>query len=228
MSKAFDCVDHSILLNKLHHFGIRGVAFKWFESYFLEREQIVTYANEISLNKNLVKCGTPQGSVLAPLLYLIYVNDMYSCTCETTPIFYADDTTLISFQNSENDVVNSINRDLAQVNEWLICNKLTLNSGKSKFIMFERKKKKEGCDLHVAINDDKIKRVSTTKFLGILINEKLSWKEHMMKILSKIQRNLGLIYKIKHYLNKNVLLQLYYSMIFCHIKYGILFGITEI
>ena len=99
MSKAFDCIDHSILLYKLQHYGIRGTAIEWLESYFQNREISVTFANEMSSDKNFVRCGAPQGSILAPLLYLIYVNDMYRCTNETTPVLFADDTALLSFAN---------------------------------------------------------------------------------------------------------------------------------
>ena len=162
-------------------------------------------------NKNFVRCGAQQGSILAPLLYLIYVNDMYRCTNETTPVLFADDTTLLSFAKSQDDAVKFLNDDLIKVQEWLICNKLTLNSKKSKFIIFGRKRTRGSRGYKVVINNKEIEQVSSTKFLGLTINEKLSSKEHMNGILVTIQRNLGIIYKIRRCLNRNVLIQLYYS-----------------
>ena len=157
MSKAFDCVDHTILLEKLQHFGIRGIALEWFKSYFNDRQQVVTFCNNISTTKNKVTCGAPQGSILAPLLYLIYVNDLYRCLKKTTPVLFADDTTLISFGKDEHEVVDSLNNDLSEIQEWLICNKLTLNSGKTKFLLFGRRKTDH--DFHVMINEKKIEQV---------------------------------------------------------------------
>ena len=185
MSKAFDCVDHSILLNKLDHFGIRGVALKWFESYFRDRKQITTFSDVISTNINEIKCGAPQGSILAPLLYLIYVNDLSKCTKKTTSILFADDTTLVSFGKNENEVVDSLNSDLCEIQEWLISNRLTLNAKKTKFLIFGRKKSKNNQKFHVQINDEQVKQIPSATFLGLTINERLSWKEHMMNYYQK-------------------------------------------
>ena len=139
-SKAFDTVNHDILLDKLSHYGIRGVALKWFQSYLSNRKQFVTY-NDVASNTKIVSCGVPKGSILGPLLFLIYINDLYYVCKESVPILFADDTNLFYSGNSFDDIAMKVNEELVQISNWLKANRLSLNISKTHYMVFSRNKK---------------------------------------------------------------------------------------
>ena len=132
MSKAFDCVDHEILLQKLYRYGIRGVAYSWFRSYLHGRTQKVMYNGVLSDNTCCINCGVPQGSILGPLLYLIYVNDCSKSLQHSSAILYADDTTLVISAKTYSELFRFMNEDLKNLHQWLCSNKLALNASKTK------------------------------------------------------------------------------------------------
>ena len=223
MSKAFDCVDHQILLQKLYSYGIRGVAHSWFHSYLSGRTQKVMYNGTLSENTCEVKCGVPQGSILGPLLYLIYVNECAKSLNHSNAILYADDTTLVISAKTYANLYKFMNEDLKNLHNWLCLNKLTLNASKTKFIVYSvsSRSAKIPPELSVMIDGNTIERVENYTFLGTNINQHLSWKPHMLNILSKIQRNLGVVRKISRFLDRHSLFQLYHSLIMSHIRNGI-------
>ena len=223
MSKAFDCVDHKILLQKLYNYGIRGVAYSWFKSYLTGRKQKVIYNGVLSENICDINCGVPQGSILGPLLYLIYVNDCAKSLKHSNAILYADDTTLIISAKSYSELYKFMNEDLKNLHKWLCLNKLTLNASKTKYMIYSISSRSANIpsELSVTIDNDPIERVENYTFLGIKINQYLSWKHHMSDILSKIQRNLGIVRKIARFLDRHSLFQLYHSLIMSHIRNGI-------
>ena len=138
-SKAFDTVDHDILLKKMEHYGIRGCALSWFKIYPANRKQFVTYNGVSSTTKN-IRCGVPQGSILGPLLFLIYINDLYSACKDTTAILFADDTNLFKSGKDINSMERDINDELRNISVWLKNNKLFLNVDKTYYMILSRKK----------------------------------------------------------------------------------------
>ena len=134
-SKAFDTVNHHILLSKLYHCGIRGRAAEWFTSYLSDRQQFVTYNDTKSSNRN-VTCGVPQGSILGPLLFLIYINDLHGICKYSSPILFADDSNLFFTGSETIQTETLINEELCNISEWLKSNKLSLNIKKTHCIVF--------------------------------------------------------------------------------------------
>ena len=216
-SKAFDTVDHAILLKKMSHYGIRGNALKWFESYLSNRKQYVTY-NGISSVTKTVKCGVPQGSILGPLLFLIYINDLCSVCKHTFPILFADDTNLFSSGKEIKTLETNINNELSHISIWLKVNKLSLNIKKTHYMIF-RKRKKDSLNVKLSIDGELINEVDKTKFLGVLIDNKLTWKQHIAYVSGKIARGIGMLIKARQYLNKQGLISLYYSFIYPYLTY---------
>ena len=135
LRKAFDTVDHNILLYKLHHYGIRGVINKWFCSYLTGRFQTTQIETEIS-EKEAVACGVPQGSVLGPLLFLLYINDISASSSKFEFFLFADDTNLLYKDKSLPLLESIVNEELINVCDWLLANKLTLNAKKSNYVIF--------------------------------------------------------------------------------------------
>ena len=138
-SKEFDIVDHNILLQKLDIYGMRGLALKWFGSYLSNRMQYVTY-NSIKSEREVIKCGVPQGSILGPLLFLIYINDLATVSRNCLPILFADDTNIFLTGKNLSELTEFPNEDLVNIEEWLRCNRLSLNVLKTNYMIFTTKK----------------------------------------------------------------------------------------
>ena len=165
-----------------------------------------------------IKCGVPQGSILGPLLFLIYINDLVSVCKNSSPFLFADDTNLFINGTNLQDMTNKINAELHEISKWLKVNKLSLNVKKTHFMVFtSRKCLPEFFDIH--IDGYGIERVKHTKFLGVFIDDKLSWKKHISYISSKISRGIGIIVKARKLLSLNALKTLYFSFIYPYYTY---------
>ena len=175
LSKAFDTLDHSILLNKLDNYGIRGAALSWFSSYIHNRFQYVSLSG-VHSSKQTIHCGVPQGSILGPLLFLIYINDLPNATSKFHFILYADDTNLLHKGHDINTLVNDINTEIPKITSWFRSNKLHLNAKKSTTIIFHPKQKQIiSSDLNIIIDNTRVPLSHSTKFLGVTLDENLTW-----------------------------------------------------
>ena len=220
LKKAFDTVNHKILLDKLFHYGVRGVALSWIKDYLDQRKQYVNFKN-IASSESIVKCGVPQGSILGPLLFLLYINDIANVSQKLLPLIFADDTNLFLQGKSVKETINIMNIEMSKVAKWLRANRLLLNIDKTHYMIFHSVKKKIDSQHCVKVSDQKIEQVSNTKFIGVYLDEKLSWEKHILMIKSKVAKGLGILYKARKVFPIETLKTLYYSIIYPHLTYCI-------
>ena len=225
LSKAFDTLDHNILLHKLAYYGIRGKSFDLLKNYLANRKQAVLY-NDTYSEELALKTGVPQGSILGPLLFIIYVNDLQFASKLFYPVVYADDTTLSATletfisTTTSNTINENINNELDKIQEWLRLNKLSLNTEKTKAMIFHMPQKSV-ITPKLKINSTEISFVEKFDFLGIVIDKNLNWKDHINKISGKVSKTIAVMNKLKHFLPQNTLLTIYNSLIMPHLIYGI-------
>ena len=239
LSKAFDTLNHDILLHKHQYYGIKGPALELFKSYFTNRKQYVELENTKSHFIN-ISTGVPQGSILGPLLFIIYINDITSASPLFRPIIYADDTTLFTTlsilknSNSTHDLSYNTNNELSKICEWLKINKLSLNAKKTKYMIFHKPQKKltKYMIFHkpqkkltiptLQIDGNELESVNEFCFLCIIFDKHLSWNNHVDKVSCKISQTIGVMNRLKNFLSSNILQTLYNSLILPRLNYGIL------
>ena len=219
LSKPFDTVNQ-ILLDKLQYYGVRGVAHDWFSNYLQNRQQFVQYNGTNSSYHN-IKCGVPQGSILGPLLFLIYVNDLCNVSKALDFILFADDTNIFFSHKNLNILEKTLNEELPKLTDWCLANKLSINYKKSNFMIFKSKQKRQTFDINLKINDCAIGCVKETVFLGVVLDENLSWKPHITNVARKISKSIGIIYKASFCLPTSSLCTLYYSLVYPYLIYCI-------
>lgn len=220
LKKAFDTVNHTILLKKLKHYGIDNTTLKWFESYLSDRKQVTTIENSTSHHCH-IKCGVPQGSILGPLLFLIYINDLPNCKLEAKPRLYADDSNLTYSAKNIKEVQTMINEDLKEVHTWLKANKLTLNISKTKYMLMATRQKLSSIPSEptIMVNSEKILRVDKYKCLGVTLDETLSWDKHIEEIFKKVSKGLGALKRIRPYVPQSTLVTVYNTLILPYFDY---------
>ena len=196
--KAFDTVDHEIMLQKLDCYGIRGHANMFFDHICQINRRQFTVANGVQLDVGFVKCGVPQGSVLGPLFFLLYINDIYRAVgCNAVRLF-ADDTSLLSYGLNLNDVIIEAKELFDKLYHWCVANKLSINSNKTNFVPFHMKNKPVPNDFDsIQTNHMMIGRVKTVDYLGLVIAENLYWNAHVDFVWASLVQYFGIFNHIK-------------------------------
>ena len=227
LTKAFDCVDHRILLNKLKFYGITGNANKLIKSYLTERYQRVTIRNTVSnmyySKWNKITKGVPQGSVLGPMLFLIYINDLPgSIGLNSLPMLFADDTTIICTHRDPLLFNECVENSIRGLTKWFKANLLTLNLEKTKFVQFVTKPSHSVIN-RINLDHHHISTTRSTSFLGLFLDDSLTWHSHIDKICTKIKTGCYVLRSLKSCLLLNNLKMIYFSYIHSVITYGIIF-----
>ena len=227
LKKAFDTVDHHILIKKLDHYGFRGISNLWFQNYLAERYQYVSIEGTNSAKKE-IKYGVPQGSVLGPLLFILFINDLSRASSFFT-ILFADDTALQLSSSNIVQLFEASNEELTKIANWFQCNKLTLNVSKTFYAIFRNKSMNLPSDeFTLQIGSEKIERIGSNmsqknlKYLGHVLDEHLNWTDHIRYVQNKVSTGNYLLARAKNFLPPSIRLTLYNSIIKPHLEYSIL------
>lgn len=224
LKKAFDTVDIDILLYKLNHYGIRGHVLSWFKSYLLNRKQF-TFANGFTSSCLEIKCGVPQGSVLGPLLFLVYINDISLATNKGRISLFADDTNIFIVASDIITLFNLANVIADDIFKWTVCNKLSINLEKTNYMLFKPNMLTdnfiENMNLFCRINDYKLSRVKSVKYLGVWLDDNLDWSLHINNLINKVRSLTGIVYRKKYVLLPQCRKNLYFSLIYSSLIYCI-------
>ena len=219
IKKAFDSVNHRKLLLKLESYGIRGLALSWLKSYLKNRKCFMAI-DDIKSDVLTFNVGVPQGSVLGPILFLLYVNDLPNISHNLQTVLFADDTTISTSHSDYNELVQLTNNALKNVSEWTNSNQLTLNSDKTELMIISMKQINE--NLNFEFNNDVITPTNTCRFLGVMLDNKLSFKSHIDLVMNKISRHSGILYKVKYCLPLATRISYYFAFIYPYLSYNVI------
>ena len=225
--RAFDVINHDILLKKLNNYGIRGLTNDWFRSYLSDREHFVDITG-VNSNRVPMTIGVPQGSILGPLLYLLYVNDINN-SCDGAILSFADDTTLFTSHSDIGELYRNANHYIKGLYDWFCSNRLSLNPVKTKYIVLRPRHMKHNLsEYSIQIGNTVLSRIGndctekSTKFLGMHLDENLTWKLHINETNKKVSKTLFSIKQLKNTLPVESLRTLYFALVHSHLTYGIL------
>ena len=221
LQKAFDAVNHSILLNKLEHYGIRENLLSWFKSYLSERREFFSI-NSSSSSLIITTCGVPQQSVLGPLLFIIYANDLPNVWKRLKFYLFADDSSIYCDGDTLTNLAKIVNKELKLVKRWLDVNRLSLNISKTNYIISHSSTMKIPEDTSKKIGRKHLTKAKYVKSLGLLLDENLSWRFHLSELSKKLARTCGIFYKIRSLLPINTLILVYNSLFLPFLQYGII------
>ena len=233
IEKAFDCIDHEKLSVKLEHYGFRGHILTFLRSYLTDRKQFLSMDGLFSPEGN-INTGVPQGSVLGPLLFLLYINDINNATSQAEPFLFhdncaestlfADDTANLIIDADPTEILCRTKRTLSAIHQWYLANSLSLSMGKSYYILFHNPHQKQisiNFPEKIYIGNVHIDRAKSTKYIGVIIDEQLNWGEHINKVCNSLVKLFGIFYRIRHFTNSDLARTIYFASIYSKISYGI-------
>ena len=219
LKKAFDTVDHDILLSKLEHYGVRGISIEWFKSYLKHRRQYVSLENNSSSTK-YISTGVPQGSVLGPLLFLIYINDLHKCLKHSKAYHFADDTNILNSHHSLETLAKKMNYDLKKLSQWLKANKLSLNVKKTELMIFHSNTKTIDQSVKFKLDGRRLNPSNTVKYLGVLLDPHLQWIKQLNHVRMKLNRAVGILSRLRQITSLKILKITYHALFGSHLLYG--------
>ena len=220
LKKAFDTVDHGILLKKLFLYGVRGRAHDWFGFYLSNRTHYCQVNGKLSEPRTIIT-GIPQGSILGPLLFLVYKNDLPNCLKSADCDMFADDTQLGTANKDVKAIFETLNDDLANISVWMAANKLSLNKSKTEYMFIGSHQKLKQCnsELQIKIGDTPIQRVTVTKSLGMMVDETLTWHSQTDLITKKVNKGLYVLRRLRDFVDVRTLVTVYKTLIQPHFNY---------
>ena len=208
----------------MHHYGIRGQILNWFKSYLTDRTQSVSYGSAVS-EKLPIKCGVPQGSILGPILFLLYINDLPNVFKSLSCVIFADDASLYLIGANPAQLIMKANVELDRLLQWVRANRLTVNIDKSIYMIHTNRQTNFLPPLF--FNFETLKLKTSHKVLGVIVDNKLTFKQHIQSLCQKLSRSIAMINHVNKLLPINVLKTLYYSYIQSHLTYCLcIFGST--
>ena len=222
LRKAFDTISHDILLKKLQHYGVKNKPLDLIKSFLSDRKQFVKIGNHSSsLLVNPI--GLPQGSNLGPTLFLIYLNDFPNVSNLLKSILFADDSSFSVSNTNYNIMVNTLNLEIQKIYQWTTANKLSINVSKTQLLNFSNRfpDLAQGSDV-VSMGDERLDMVTSCKYLGVLVDNKLTFKQHICHVISKISKNTGILYRIRNNIPKKARIDYYYSLIYPYLTYNVI------
>lgn len=217
-SKAFDHLNHHTLLKKLELYGIRGTPLELLKSYLRHRLQCVKIGQHTSSFQN-VTAGVPQGSILGPLLFILYINDLVLTDGKPKFVIYADDASLFFTGSSIQSLVPVINNSLAKLKDWSDANSLLINTKKTKAVLFSTRQFSTQPDMRIYIGNSQVEFIDTVKILGVFFNNTMSWDTEVQSILGNLAKCTGILAKFRHFLPERIKLVIYNALFVSHLNY---------
>ena len=222
LSKAFNCVNHDILIKKMQNHGITGTPLNFFRSYLTDQYQF-TRVNGYDSEWRKITCGVPQGSVLGPLLFILYMNDLSNISCFSVSLF-ADDTCLIISHKYITHLESICNEQLKVVDDWFKANRLTANLKKaSKFMLTTGKKLNTNVlsKIELKMGNVTLERVDSIQYLGVTLDENFTWSKQIMNLKTKLAGSVGILSKLRYFVDTKILIQVYHALVCSRLHYGI-------
>ena len=221
LKSAFDTVNHQILLKKLELYGIRGNCLAWFQSYLRDR-QFKVGINKIYSAVHTINIGIPQGSILGPLLFIIYNNDLPLVTNVLKTTLFADDTNFSIEHKNYDLLIPTLNSELSKISNWTVANRLTINTSKTEMLFFSHRRNVVTNDEHIVLNDECINFVNHARFLGVIIDNKINFKNHINFVTTKLSKHAGILYKIRNDLTMSARLTYYNHFVLPYLNFNII------